>query len=228
MAAAVPGYAAGRARAASSTGRGCCRSGDHRAGVPCRAAGAAARQRAALVVRDVLGWPAAETASLLETSVAAANSALQRARAALQAHLPARRAKWRPRRRRDEERALLARFIDAHERCDAAAAVAIAAQDIRVTMPPYPMCFDGLEAIPPLLERAFGPNRDGDWRLLPTQANRMPAAASYLQRPGDTTFRAFKLDVLRVQDGRIAEITTFGPVSVPAIGLAPELITRGL
>ncbi|MCW2919074.1 MAG: polymerase, sigma-24 subunit, subfamily, partial [Actinomycetia bacterium] len=105
------------------------------------------RQRAAFIVRDVLGWPASETASLLETSVAAANSALQRARATMQEHLPARRAEWPARELSDEERALLERFIDAHERCDAAAAVAISAQDIRITMPPNPFHFEGLETI---------------------------------------------------------------------------------
>ena len=122
-----------------------------------------------------------------------------------------------------EERELLARFIDAHERCDAAAAVAVASQDIRITMPPYPYRFDGLEAMMPLLERAFGPDRDGDWRLLPTAANRLPAAASYLRRPGDSTFRAFKLDVLRVRGGEIAEITTFGYALFPAFGLPTTL-----
>ncbi|MBV9354981.1 MAG: nuclear transport factor 2 family protein, partial [Chloroflexi bacterium] len=118
---------------------------------------------------------------------------------------------------------LLARFIDAHERMDAAAVAAIAAEDVRVTMPPYLMCFDGLDAIQPLLQRAFGENRDGDWRLLPTQANRLPAAASYLQRPGDTTFRAFKLDILRIEEGRVAEITTFGTVLFPHFGLPPSV-----
>lgn len=181
------------------------------------------RQRAALIVRDVLGWPASETATLLETSVAAANSALQRARATMQAHLPARRADWSAREPSDAERALLERFIDAHERCDAAAAGAIAAQDIRITMPPNPFCFEGHAAIAPLLERAFGAERDGDWRLVPTHANRMPTAASYLRRPGDSAFRAFKLDVLRIEDGMIAEITTFGTGLFPSFGLPPTL-----
>lgn len=136
------------------------------------------RLRETFIVRDVLGWTASETASLLDMSVSAANSALQRARATMQTHLPAGRGEWSTGVRSKEERALLERFIDAHVRCDAVAAVAISALDIRVTMPPNPYCFEGLEAIAPLLERAFGPDRDGDWRLLPTQANRMPMAAS--------------------------------------------------
>jgi RNA polymerase sigma-70 factor (TIGR02960 family) len=180
------------------------------------------RQRAALIARDVLGWPAIETAEVLETSVPAANSALQRARATMQAHLPARRSDWAAGEPTDEERSLLASFIDAHERGDAAAALAIAATDIRVTMPPFPYLYDGIDAIRPLMTRAFG-EEDGEWRLLPTRANRMPTAASYLRRTGDSTFRAFKLDVLRVVDGKIAEITTFGPSLFPAFGLPVTL-----
>ena len=126
------------------------------------------RQRAALVLRDVLGWPADETASLLETSVAAANSAVQRARATMQAHLPSHRLDWTAGEPRPVERELLERFIDAHERCDAEAAVAIAAKDLRVTMPPYPWLYDGLDMVAPLMERAFGEEREGDWRLVPT------------------------------------------------------------
>jgi RNA polymerase sigma-70 factor (TIGR02960 family) len=181
------------------------------------------RQRAALIIRDVLGWPASETASLLETSVAAANSALQRARATMQEHLPARRSKWSAGEPTPEERSLLERFIDAHERCDAAAAVAIASEDIRVSMPPDMLVFDGLASVAGLIERAFGEDRDGDWRLVPTQANRMPTAASYLRRPGDSEFRAFKFDVLRIEDGAIAEITTFGAALFAAFGLPPTL-----
>ena len=182
------------------------------------------RQRVALIVRDVIGWPATEAASLLETSVAAANSALQRARATMQEHLPARRADWSAGQPSAEERALLERFIDAHERNDAAAAVAIASQDLRITMPPDMMCFDGLDTIAPFLERAFAEEtRDGEWRLVPTWANRMPTAASYLRRPGDTEFRAFKFDVLRIRDGALAEITTFEAGLFPAFGLPATL-----
>ncbi len=177
------------------------------------------RQRAALIARDVLGWPARDTASLLDTTIAAANSALQRARATMGEHLPARRSDWSAGAPSDEDRALLGRFIDAHERGDAVAAVAIAATDLRITMPPNPYVFDGIKNIAPLLERALGDELGGAWRLLPTLANRMPTAASYLRRPGDTEFRAFKFDVLRIDAGLIAEITTFGPALFPAFGL---------
>ncbi|HYH92618.1 MAG TPA: RNA polymerase subunit sigma-70 [Candidatus Saccharimonadales bacterium] len=178
------------------------------------------RQRAALIARDVLGWPAIETAALLETSVPAANSALQRARATMSVNLPERRADWTTGPVSDDERQLLERFIAAHERGDAAEAIAIASEDLRVTMPPNPFFFEGIAAIGPLMEGAL---REGDWRLIATSANRMPTAASYLRQPGDTVYRAFKFDVLRIVDGRIAEITTFGPELFPAFGLAVTL-----
>jgi RNA polymerase sigma-70 factor (ECF subfamily) len=181
------------------------------------------RQRAVLIARDVLGCTAIETAAMLDTSVAAANSALQRARATLQQRLPTRRADWGAGDPSEDEQELLRRFIDAHQRCDAAAAVALAAEDIRVTMPPYPWRYEGRDAMVTLVERAFGPDRDGDWRLLPASANRTPAAASYLRRPGDTRFRPFKLDVLRVEGDAIAEITTFGYRWFPDLGLPGSL-----
>ncbi|HVG64650.1 MAG TPA: RNA polymerase subunit sigma-70 [Actinomycetota bacterium] len=179
------------------------------------------RQRAVLILRDVLDWSAAETAAMLEMSVAAANSALQRARATLRRRLPGRPSEWSGSEPSQEERLLLEAFIDAHERADAAAAAALARDDIRVTMPPHPWCFEGLEAIRPMLEEGLtGP---GEWRLVPTWANRQPTAASYLKAPGDTEFRAFKLDVLRLEGGRIAEITTFGATLFPAFGLPATL-----
>ncbi|MEP6470356.1 MAG: RNA polymerase subunit sigma-70 [Chloroflexota bacterium] len=178
------------------------------------------RQRAALIARDVLGWPATDTASMLETSVPAANSALQRARATMQEHLPRRRSEWSSPTPSAEEQELLQSFITAHEQGDAQLAVSIAAQDLRITMPPAPMLFEGLDVIGPLLANAL---RDGEWRLLPTMANRMPTAASYLRQPGDTIFRAFKFDVLRIRDGKIAEITTFGSSLFPQFGLPPAL-----
>jgi RNA polymerase sigma-70 factor (TIGR02960 family) len=179
------------------------------------------RQRAVLILRDVLGWSAREAAELLETTVAAANSALQRARATLRERLPARPSEWSGSAPSEEERLLLERFIDAHERADAAAAAALVRDDIRITMPPHPWCFEGLAAIRPLLEE--GLTAPGEWRLMPTRANRQPTAASYLRARDDREFRAFKLDVLRIEGGLIAEITTFGATLFPAFGLPPTL-----
>jgi RNA polymerase sigma-70 factor (TIGR02960 family) len=171
-------------------------------------------QRAVLILRDVLGWSARETAEILETSVAAVNSALQRARATVQEH-PTRRPE-RP--ATEDERRLLEGFIDTHERGDAEGAIALLREDVRVTMPPHPWLFEGIQAVRELMASAKG---TGEWRLVPTRANHMPAAASYLRQPGDAELRAFKLDVLRVEGGRIAEITTFDATLFPAFGLPP-------
>jgi RNA polymerase sigma-70 factor (ECF subfamily) len=180
-----------------------------------------ARQRAVVILRDVLDWSAAETAELLEISVASANSALQRARETLRTELPG-----RPSERpvssdvlSAEEQRLLAGFIAAHEAGDAEASAALMREDIRIAMPPLPEFFVGREAVAPLLERAFGAERMGDWRLVEVRANRMPAAASYLRRPGETEWRAFKFDILRCEDGGIAEITTFNADLFEAFGL---------
>ena len=95
------------------------------------------RSRAVLIVRDVLGWSAKETAELLETSVASVNSALQRARAALQDRLPERRDEWAAGVDPDAaERALIERYVEASERGDGAALAAMMAEDARFSMPP--------------------------------------------------------------------------------------------
>ena len=180
-----------------------------------------ARQRAVLILRDVLDWSAAETADALDLSVAAVNSALQRARATLEQRAARDRPATAP---SPYEQELLARFIDAHERQDAAASLAAVRDDVRVTMPPYPWLFEGRDAIAGLLERAFSRGEfGGDWKLLPTAVNRMPAAASYLRRAGDDVFRPMKLDVLRVEGDAIAEITTFGPALFDDLGLPAAL-----
>ena len=87
-------------------------------------------------------------------------------------------------------------------------------------MPPHPISFDGHEVIRSLMADAAAM---GDWRVLPAAANRMPAAAGYLRRPGDTLFRAFKLDVMRMEAGLIAEVTVFNAELFPAFGLRPTL-----
>ena len=182
------------------------------------------QQRAVLILRDVLDWSAAEAAALLDTSVAAANSALQRARATLRERLPEPPAdRTASADLSADERALLQGFIDTHESGDTAAAAAMLRDDVRVTMPPNPSLYQGIEAITGLMRTAFDRENMGDWRLVATRANRQPAAASYLRRPGDSVYRAFKLDVLRVEDGAIAEITTFSSDLFAAFGLAETL-----
>jgi RNA polymerase sigma-70 factor (ECF subfamily) len=184
------------------------------------------RQRAALVLCAGLGWTAAEAAATLETTTAAVNSALQRARAVLRDRLPRDRSQWSAGPVSAEEQEVLRRFIDVHERGDAAAAQAMMRDGIVATMPPQPMVYRGRAALEPMMVLAFGPPEAGgmgEWRALPTAANRLPAAACYLRRPGDTVFRAFKLDVIRVEDGQVAETTTFDAALFPAFGL-PEVL----
>jgi RNA polymerase sigma-70 factor (ECF subfamily) len=181
------------------------------------------RQRAVLILRDVLGWPADRTAHALELTVPATNSALQRARARLREQLPQRRLDWSAGEPSAAERALLLQFIDAHERGDVATSLALVREDVRITMPPQPRCYQGRDAMASLLERAFGPDSPGVWRLVPTGANRQPAAASYLLAHGEATYRAFKLDVLRVEGDRIAEVITFDASLFPAFNLPPTL-----
>ena len=177
-----------------------------------------AQQRAVYLCREVLAWSAAETAELLDITVAAANSALQRARETIAKHA----APLAPSEPTAAERAVLAAFIDAHQRQDAAAAFALMREDIRITMPPLPAVEVGLEMIRPLLPRAFESNM-GEWKLVEAWANRQPAAVSYLCAPGDTRFRVFKVDVMRIVGERIAEITTFDVRYLDAFNL-PEVL----
>ena len=185
------------------------------------------RQRAVLILRDVLGWSAKETASLLEGTVASVNSALQRARATLKERLPRRRLEWAadsaP---SEEERALLQRYVDAHDRADIAGLAALLRDDALLTMPPQPLWYRGRDAIATLLAQSIepaSPDYIGHFRLVPTRANRQPAAANYLRRPGDSVYRALALDVLRVEEGQIVEIVAFPADLFPAFGLSPTL-----
>ncbi len=182
------------------------------------------RQRAVLILRDALGWSARETAALMETSVAAANSALQRARATLKDRLPVARSEWRPAPGAGEgERDLLRRYIAAMESADVEGLVAMLADDARMTMPPYPTWFAGARAI---AEFHAGTVWAGGraYRHVAARANRQPAAAVYMRAPGDDAFRPLVIDVLRVVDGRIAEVNAFVlPELFPRFGLPTEL-----
>src|SRR6202046_5670212 len=114
-----------------------------------------ARQRAVLLLRDVPGYSAAETADVLELSVASVTSALQRARATIAERVAARDADWSPSGITEGDRALLAAFIEAHERQDPVAALAVIREDIRVAMPPNPGLYTGKEAMAGLMALAY-------------------------------------------------------------------------
>lgn len=181
------------------------------------------KQRAVLILRDVLGWSANDTAALLDVSVPAVKSALQRARPAVKQHLPERRLEWAPSTDPTaEERLLLRRYVAANERGDVNTLAEMLREDALLSMPPHALWFAGRAPILAFTAAVFDPASPlylGQWRSLPTWANRQPAAAHYVQRPGDAIFRAQVLDVLRVEQGQIAEIIAFVPDLFPAFGL---------
>lgn len=181
------------------------------------------RQRAMLILRDVLGWSANETAALLEVSVAAVKSGLQRARGTLKEHLPQHRLRWTPTTEPTaEERVVLQRFMAAFEQANTAAMTELLSEDVRLTMPPHPMWYVGRASVAALVAAVFDPGSPfyhGDWRLVPTRANRQPAVAKYNRRASDTAYYAQSLDVLQIKDGKVAEIVTFVPELFAAFGL---------
>ncbi|MET8053878.1 RNA polymerase subunit sigma-70 [Streptosporangium sp. NPDC005286] len=189
-----------------------------------------ARQRAVLITRDVLGWPATETAALLDTSVASVKSALQRARATLKQHLPQRREDWAPSAEPSaDERALLRRYVQAHQRADLGALTGLLAEDVQMTMPPHPAWLVGRDALLALTGQVFDSGSEwhhGRWRSVVTGANLQPAVAHYVEYPTapetkDLTgrFRGQVLDVLRIDGGRITAITSFAPRNFAAFDL---------
>jgi RNA polymerase sigma-70 factor, ECF subfamily len=182
------------------------------------------RQRAVLILRDVLGWSAKDAAGLLDASEVAVNSALQRARATIRQQLGERRTDWaRGETASDAERELLRRYLDAHERADADALAALLREDARLTMPPIPAWYQGRAAIVVAAGQGFDPGF-GHLRAVATAANRQPAAGHYLRRPGESEYLPLALDVLRIDDGRIAEITSFvSPELFERFGLPPRL-----
>jgi RNA polymerase sigma-70 factor (ECF subfamily) len=166
------------------------------------------RQRAVLILRELLGWPAKETAVLLEASVAAVNSALQRARATLREQLGERLEWTRAAGSSDAERRLLDRYLEAHERQDVDGLAALLREDARLTMPPHAVWFDGRAAIVHASAKGFDPDF-GELRGARTGANLQPAVGWYLRPPGGDSFEPLAFDVLRIEDGAIATITSF-------------------
>lgn len=167
--------------------------------------------RAVLVLRDVLGCSARETARLLETTEASVNSALQRARGGLRRNLPDDREAWphtvEP---TAAERELVARYVQYSERADAAGLAALLHEDVRFSMPPEPGVWAGRNAVvQSWIDGGFGTDGFGSLRCVTTRANGQPAVAAYVRGPGETAYRPLAIDVLQVREGAIAEIVTF-------------------
>jgi RNA polymerase sigma-70 factor, ECF subfamily len=181
-----------------------------------------ATQRAALLLRDVLGFSAKETAAALETTVASANGALRRARAATSARLPERSQQATLRELPDGEvRAMVQRYANALERADLDAMVAMLAADASWSMPPLPERYEGLDEVVPFLER--GPLRVR-WRHLPVRASGQPAVACYIWDELRGAYVPHSIDVLTLRERRIGAVTAFlDPELFPGFGLPEEL-----
>ena len=184
------------------------------------------RRRAVLVLRDVLGWPARQTAEHLDLTEAAVTSALHRARSTLRERLPERRADWAPATGPTaEERAVVDRYMAAVERADLVALADLLAEDVRAAMPPWTLWLTGRETLIEWLTESWdpaSPDHVGQFRMLALRANGQPAGASYVRAVGDDVYRAFAIGVLRIEGGRIAEMTAFhDPALFPVFGLPP-------
>jgi len=180
------------------------------------------RQRAVLILREVLRWKADEVAELLETSVASVNSALQRARATL-ASKDLVEADPTPAVLDDEQQALLGRYVAAFEQYDMDALTSLLNEDARWSMPPAPLWFSGRDAIAHML-RLYPPAFQGRaFKMVATEANGQPAAAAYLRGPGEAQLRLSAVIVLRIEAGVIAELITFGAALCAGFGLPPVL-----
>jgi RNA polymerase sigma-70 factor (ECF subfamily) len=176
-------------------------------------------QRAVLVLRDVLGYRAAEVAEMLETSEASVNSLLRRARAAFETRLPATGRERAPLPGSQLERAVVGRFAEAVENGDIDGMVALLTDDAWVTMPPLPHAYQGRHVIGAFL-RGSAERRAGPLRLVPTRANTQPAFGCYLSLPETDVARAYALFVLTLEREQISAITWFADSSVfPQFGL---------
>jgi RNA polymerase sigma-70 factor (ECF subfamily) len=180
------------------------------------------RQRAVLVLRDVLGFRAEQTGEILGITATSVNSLLRRARAAFESRLPATGRERAPLPSSKRERDTLDRFADAVETGDIETMVALLTDDAWLTMPPEPWEYQGPTAI-----RAFLRDREvsrARLRVLPSRANGQPAFACYLPGPGSDVARPYALFVLSLQGGRISTITWFADSSVfPHFGLPRTL-----
>jgi SnoaL-like domain len=175
------------------------------------------------VLRDVLGFRGAEVAEMLDTGEASVKDALQRARAALRARLPATGRERAPRPDSAGERRLVGRFAAAAESGDIDEMVALLTDDARLTMPPQPLEYQGHDAIGAFL-RHRAQLRGTPLRAVSTRANTQPAFGCYLPDTQTAIARAYALVVLTLEGDRVSAITWFGDNSVfPHFGLPPTL-----
>jgi RNA polymerase sigma-70 factor (ECF subfamily) len=171
------------------------------------------RQRAALVLRDVLGFRITEVAEMLDTGEASVKGALQRARAALRARLPAADRERVPRPNSARERQLVGRFADAVQSGDIEDVVALLADDALLTMPPQPLEYQGHQAIAAFLNQR-AELRGTPLRVVPTRANSQPAFGCYLPDAQAVIARPYGLIVLTLAGDAIAAITWFADTGV--------------
>ena len=164
------------------------------------------RQRAVLLLRDVLGWSAAEAATLLDGSTASINSALKRAREALARRYPDGRPPETPAPNPAQQQ-LLDRYLQAWERLDLAGFVSLLKEDATYTMPPLPQWYAGRQAIGAFIEWAW-PRYRG-YRLISTAANGQPAFAAYARTEADASWTAHSIHVLTLEDDLISGLTLF-------------------
>jgi RNA polymerase sigma-70 factor, ECF subfamily len=168
-----------------------------------------ARQRAVLILREVLGYSAKEVAETLDTSVAGVNSALQRARATLDEKLPDRTQQATLRSLPDDElRALVDRYMEAWERNDVDAVVELLTEDATISMPPLATWFGPRDVFREFLI-ASPMSGEFTWRTQRTTANGQPAIAYYHVDESSGTYVPFALNVLTLRDGRIADVVAF-------------------
>jgi RNA polymerase sigma-70 factor (ECF subfamily) len=168
-----------------------------------------AKQRVVLILRDVVGWEATECAELLGLSVAAVNSALQRARETLASRSEAQRASL-PTIDDAGTSTLLSRYVQAWELADTSALVALLREDATLAMPPFAEWVAGAEAIGASIgSMVFVPAGPGAFRLVPTEANGQPAFAAYQRDPESGELRATAIHALEIEDGRVVSICAF-------------------
>src|SRR3984957_5664296 len=179
------------------------------------------QQRAALVLRDVLGFPAAEAEDIPATPPAAANSALARARAGPR---PDRNGHSAPRPKSPAEAAVVDRFVDAFERFDLDRLVALLTKDARLTMPPEPAGFRGPRAIAGFLGEL--PFWGRELKLIPTRANNQPAFGYYRPDPSTPIWRASGLMVLTLRGNRVCALTRFADHGLLARFGLPRTLSR--